>query len=95
MAGLNNFLVFNEDYSNLTSDVNYESNVARQNGVTNGIADTLLHNKLYRQVSVMAAAMAAAMANKNYDVLDSDMSILTSILGSLQTLDEIRFLSFT
>lgn len=89
MSGVNNFEVFNEDYQNLTSDINYSANTARQGGLVDGIADTLLHNKLYRQTSVMAAALAGAMASKNIDMLDSDLVTLIAALSKLQTDDEI------
>lgn len=89
MSGVNNFEVFNEDYQNLTSDINYSANTARQGGLVDGIADTLLHNKLYRQTSVMTAALAAAMAAKEIDMLDSSLANLIISLGNLQIESEV------
>ncbi len=89
MAGANNFLTFNENYSNLMSDVNFLGSTTRLNGATDGIAQTILYNKLFRQTSVMAAAIAGAMASKNIDMLDSDLSTLVAALSKLQTDDEV------
>ena len=88
MAGANNFQVFNEDYTNIMSDVDYTASTTRQEGVVSGPAVSTLHNKMYRQATVMIAALAAAMAAKEIDMLDSSLANLILSLQKLRTDDE-------
>ena len=90
MPGANNFQVFNEDYTNIMSDIDYTASTTRQEGVVSGPAVGVLHNKMYRQTSVMAAALAAAMAAKGYDMLDSSLANLILSLQKLRTDDEVN-----
>ena len=89
MAGENNFQVFNEDYTNIMSDVDYTASTTRQEGVVSGPAVSILHNKMYRQTSVMVAALAGAMAAKEIDMLDSSLANLIISLGNLQIESEV------
>ena len=89
MAGANNFQVFNEDYTNIMSDVDYTASTTRQEGVVSGPAVSTLHNKMYRQATVMIAALASAMAAKEIDMLDSSLANLIISLGNLQIESEV------
>ena len=89
MSGANNFQVFNEDYTNIMSDVDYTASTTRQEGVVSGPAVSILHNKMYRQTTVMIAALAAAMAAKEIDMLDSSLANLIISLGNLQIESEV------
>ena len=92
MPGANNFQVFNEDYTNIMSDIDYTASTTRQEGVISGPAVSTLHNKMYRQSTVMIAALAAALAAKEIDMLDSSLANLIIALGRLQIDDEVQAL---
>ena len=53
-----NFQIFDESMTDTMTDIDYQTDSQRTNGVIPGVADPLLHNKLYRQCSVMAYAIA-------------------------------------
>ena len=89
MAGANNFQVFDEDYTNIMSDIDYTASTTRQEGVISGPAVSILHNKMYRQTSVMVAALAGAMAAKEINMLDSSLANLITSLGNLQIGSEV------
>ena len=89
MPGANNFQVFDEDYTNIMSDVDYTASTTRQEGVVSGPAVSILHNKMYRQTSVMVAALAGAMAAKEINMLDSSLANLITSLGNLQIGSEV------
>lgn len=67
-----NFLLFDENKSNMQSDEEYSINTQRLNGVQSGIASSKLNNKFAYQVSLVAYAIAQAMQNNGMDALDTD-----------------------
>ncbi len=67
-----NFQIFDESMTDAMSDIDYQSDSQRTNGVIPGVADPLLHNKLYRQCSVMAYAIAQVIVARGYSASDSD-----------------------
>lgn len=80
MAGSNNFKVFDENSQNIMSDADYNSNTARQNGVSTGLASSQLHNKLFRQISMMVTALGECIKNKGLVASDSDLAALVEVL---------------
>ncbi len=91
MAGTNNFLVFDQNNTNIETDTNYNNDTARLNGVGTGIASSLTHNKLYRQVSIMTAALAQFLANCNNNASDADINaLITSITKTVASKNDLN-----
>ena len=67
-----NFQIFDESMTDTMTDIDYQTDTQRTNGVIPGVADPLLHNKLYRQCSVMAYAIAQVIVARGYNADDSD-----------------------
>lgn len=74
MAGTHNFKIFDEamDPTTIDTDLEYEAEGQRYNGVTPGLATPKMHNKLYRQCSVMAYAIASVLAARGFNASDAD-----------------------
>lgn len=81
----NNFLQFDEDASNLMSDVDYLADSQRQSGVVPGLASPALHNKLYYQATTMVAALAQFIQNAGFDAVDTNLTTLVTNLTSALT----------
>jgi len=79
---LNNFFVFNPTHNNMMTDVDYQNNAQRQNGLQSGIASSQLHNKLFYQVSAMVYALAAIVDQAGLVANDSD---IPALIASLKT----------
>jgi microcystin-dependent protein len=75
-----NFQIFDESMNDTMSDIDYQSDSQRTNGVIPGVADPLLHNKLYRQCSVMAYAIAQVIVARGYNASDSDPVALVNAI---------------
>ena len=75
-----NWQIFDESMSDTMTDIDYQSDSQRTNGVIPGVADPLLHNKLYRQCSVMAYAIAQTIVARGYSIDDSDPVSLTNAI---------------
>ena len=75
-----NFQIFDESMTDTMSDIDYQSDTQRTNGVIPGVADPLLHNKLYRQCSVMAYAIAQTIVARGYNADDSDPVALVNAI---------------
>ena len=75
-----NFQIFDESYSDIMTDIDYQSDSQRTGGVIPGVADPLLHNKLYRQCSVMAYAIAQTIVARGYSADDSDPVALANAI---------------
>ena len=75
-----NFQIFDESMTDTMTDVDYQSDSQRTNGVIPGVADSLLHNKLYRQCSVMAYAIAQTIVARGYNADDSDPVALVNAI---------------
>lgn len=73
-----NFQIFDESMTDTMTDIDYQTDTQRTNGVIPGVASPLLHNKLYRQCSVMAYALAQVMVARGYDAPDSDPATLVN-----------------
>lgn len=71
-----NFQIFNESLTDIDTDLEYQAEPQRINGVTPGLASPKLHNKLYRQCSVMAYAIASVLAARGFDAKDDDPATL-------------------
>lgn len=75
-----NFQIFDESMSDTMTDIDYQSDSQRTNGVIPGVANPLLHNKLYRQCSVMAYAIAQTIVARGYNADDSDPVALVNAI---------------
>ena len=75
-----NFQIFDESMADTMSDIDYQTESQRTNGVIPGVANPLLHNKLYRQCSVMAFAIAQVLVARGYNANDSDPAALTNAI---------------
>lgn len=75
-----NFQIFDESMADTMSDIDYQTDSQRTNGVIPGVANPLLHNKLYRQCSVMAFAIAQTIVARGYDANDSDPAALVNAI---------------
>lgn len=71
-----NFQIFDESLTDIDTDLEYQDEAQRINGVTPGLASPKLHNKLYRQCSVMAYAIASVLAARGFDAKDDDPAAL-------------------
>ena len=81
----NNFKLFDENKTNILTDVEYASNTQRQNGVQTGVASSKLNNKFSYQTSLVAYAIAQIMnANgKNASDADAVATFVANLQGSL------------
>lgn len=68
----NNFKLFDENKSNMMTDVEYNTNAQRLNGVQSGVASSQLQNKTLYQTALMCYALAQIMAANGYDANDAD-----------------------
>lgn len=68
----NNFKLFDENKSNMMTDVEYNTNAQRLNGVQSGVASSQLQNKTLYQTALMCYALAQLMAANGYDANDAD-----------------------
>lgn len=68
----NNFKLFDENKSNMMTDVEYNTNNQRLNGVQSGVASSQLQNKTLYQTALMCYALAQLMAANGYDANDAD-----------------------
>lgn len=75
-----NFQIFDESMTDTMTDIDYQTDSQRTNGVIPGVADPLLHNKLYRQCSVMAYAIAQTIVARGYNADDSDPVALVNAI---------------
>ena len=75
-----NFQIFDESLTDIDTDLEYQAEAQRINGVTPGLASPKLHNKLYRQCSVMAYAMASVLAARGFDAKDNDPAALVNAI---------------
>lgn len=75
-----NFQIFDESLTDIDTDLEYQAEAQRINGVTPGLASPKLHNKLYRQCSVMAYAMASVLAARGFNANDSDPGALVDAI---------------
>ena len=66
-----NIKLFDENKSNMMSDIDYGKDTQRANGVQTGLASSQLQNKFQYQMSLMAYAVAQLMIANGYDAMDS------------------------
>ena len=66
-----NIKLFDENKSNMMSDIDYGKDTQRANGVQTGVASSQLQNKFQYQMSLMAYAVAQLMIANGYDAMDS------------------------
>lgn len=77
-----NIEIFNQTFQNAVTDVEYQSDAQRLNGVVPGIARSNLHNKLFRQTSVIAYAVGQTILNEGFDCLDTSPPDIVANLKS-------------
>ena len=66
-----NFKLFDENKKNMMSDIEYNINAQRLNGVQAGIASSQLQNKTLYQTSLVAYSLAQIMVQNGYYANDS------------------------
>lgn len=81
----NNFKLFDENKSNMMTDVEYNTNNQRLNGVQSGVASSQLQNKTLYQTALMCYALAQLMAANGYDANDAD-AVSTFVNNMSQTM---------
>lgn len=89
MAGSSNFLQFNPNKNNQSTDASYSGSTYRSGGIpaAPSAAPSDVHNKLFYQTTTMAAALAQVMANRGLTVSDADLNSLIAVLDKIITLD--------
>jgi hypothetical protein len=86
MPGSNNFQQWNPSQINQESDVAYTSDAQRVGGAPNGVAfPSQTGNKLFYQVSTFVTAFCQMMATKGYNVVDTNIATLASVLAAVRT----------
>ncbi len=70
MAGINEFLVFNENKNNTLENEAYSTDKQRINGLTSGIARSNLQNKFQRNVSVMTSTIGKIISDRNLNAIE-------------------------
>lgn len=70
MAGINEFLIFDENNQNTLSNESYSIDTQRLNGVGVGIARSNLQNKFQRNVSVMTATFGKIIADRGMNAIE-------------------------
>lgn len=82
MAGVNEILKFGQTASNILSQVAYDADSQRSNGVS-GVARANLQNKFQRQVSTIAAGIAQFIADYNSSSDDVTDTLIATDLEAL------------
>lgn len=67
----NNIKIFDENKTNMLTDVEYSTNAQRLNGVQSGVASSKLQNKTLYQTSLISYAIAQFMNEMGFDASDS------------------------
>lgn len=67
----NNIKLFDENKVNMLTDVEYNTNAQRINGVQSGVASSKLQNKTLYQTSLISYAIAQFMNEMGFDASDS------------------------
>lgn len=67
----NNIKIFDENKTNMLTDVDYSTNAQRLNGVQSGVASSQLQNKTLYQTSLISYAIAQFMNEMGFDASDS------------------------
>ena len=67
----NNIKIFDENKVNMLTDVDYNTNTQRLNGVQSGVASSQLQNKTLYQTSLISYAIAQFMNEMGFDASDS------------------------
>lgn len=75
MAGINEFMIFDENNQNSMTNETYSTDEQRLNGVASGIARSSLYNKALRQATKMSKELGLFLSQKGNDVTeDSDIA---------------------
>lgn len=82
MAGTSNFLLFDQNQTNIQTDSQYQNDTDRLNGMQQGISRSILFNKVLFQSSAMITALATVAANRGYDMIDSNQAGLVEALNN-------------
>lgn len=68
MAGINEFMIFDENNQNSMTNETYSADEQRLNGVASGIARSSLYNKALRQATKMSKELGLFLSQKGNDV---------------------------
>jgi len=83
MAGSSNFLQFNPSLNNSLSDIDYNSDLTRINGLTGGTARSGLHNKIFHQTTILSSALAQVFSDLGYTVSDANFTDLKNVFATI------------
>jgi hypothetical protein len=83
MSGSSNFLQFNPSLNNSLSDVDYNSDLTRVNGLSGGTARSVLHNKIFHQTTILSSALAQSFADLGYVVSDANFTNLKNVFATI------------
>lgn len=70
MAGINEFMIFDENNQNSMTNETYSTDEQRLNGVASGIARSSLYNKALRQATKMSKELGLFLSQKGNDVTE-------------------------
>lgn len=76
-----NFLLFDENQTNIQSDAQYSADGDRINGMKQGLSRSILFNKVLFQSSAMVKAIATLMNNRGLDAMDNNQASLVESLN--------------
>ena len=76
-----NFLLFDENQTNIQTDDQYASDGDRINGMKQGLSRSILFNKVLFQSSAMVKALSTLMVNRGFDAIDNNQSTLVDSLN--------------
>lgn len=67
-----NYLVFDQNQTNILSDEAYQNDIERLDGMTQGISRSILFNKVLLQSSALCYAIARVAVDRGFDMIDTD-----------------------
>ena len=79
----NNIKLFDENKTNMITDVDYNTSIQRLNGVQTGVASSQLQNKTLYQTSLIAYAIAQFMNEMGFDA--SDANAVSTFVNNLSS----------
>lgn len=79
MAGINEFLIFDENNQNTLSNESYSTDTQRLNGVGGGIARSNLYNKAMRQATMLSFTLGQIISENDGNATENAQELKESI----------------
>lgn len=89
MAGINEFLIFDENNQNTLSNESYSIDTQRLNGVGGGLARSSLYNKSIRQATIIGNAIGQIISENGYNAKE-DASLKDNLQNGLMRSDNVK-----